>query len=249
MAGPGWRNTIECNLSVCSRLPGSQITAVLSGVFSMKKTRTNALQQLVVYLACLLIFRVTLSVILIYRDYLPPNFDSDFLRGRQRYFFGSYQWAFYVHIATGPCSLVLGMFLMSEQFRLRFRRWHRCLGRIQTAVILLLLTPSGLWMAFYAETGVIAGTGFAALAVATGVCTSLGWRSAVKRQFIEHRRWMWRCFILLCSAVVQRVMGGLGTTAGIEGEWAYQLASWSSWLLPLAVFEVTQLTKYSPSRG
>jgi len=168
----------------------SHFTAALSGVFSMKKIRTNALQQLAVFLTCALVLKITLNVIVSYRDYLPPNFDSDFLRGRQLYFFGSYRWAFYMHIAAGPCSLVLGMILLSEQFRLRFSCWHRRLGRIQTAVILLLLTPSGLWMAFYSHTGAIAGSGFAALAVGTGVCRPCA-RARTRPRFstgIRHRR-------------------------------------------------------------
>ena len=149
-----------------------------------------------------MICRVIVGVFLSYRDYMPPNFESDFLHGRQHYFFGSYQWAFYTHITSGPCSLMLGMILVSKQFRLRFAKWHRYLGRMQVACVLLLVTPSGLWMASYAETGAIAGTGFVALAVVTGMCVAFGLRSAVKRRFAEHQRWMLRCYLLLCSAVV-----------------------------------------------
>ena len=88
-----------------------------------------------------------------YRDYVPPNFESDFLRGRESYFSGSYHWAFYVHIASGPVALILGLILIGEQFRLSFPKWHRLLGRIQGLTVLFLVTPSGLWMAKYAEVG------------------------------------------------------------------------------------------------
>ena len=69
---------------------------------------------------------------------------------------------------------MLGMILVSKQFRLRFAKWHRVQGRIQVSCVLLLVAPSGLWMARYAEAGAIAGTGFAALAVVTGICVALG---------------------------------------------------------------------------
>ena len=38
--------------------------------------------------------------------------------------------------------------------RVPFRRpgWHRLLGKLQVAVVLLLVAPSGIWMAPYAET-------------------------------------------------------------------------------------------------
>ena len=206
---------------------------------NMLKIHTTTLQRILTVLVCMLICKIVVGVLLSYRDYMPPNFDSDFLQGRAHYFFGSYQWAFYTHITSGPCSLMLGMILVSEQFRRSFPAWHRYLGRIQVACVLLLVTPSGLWMAFYAdETGTIAGTGFAALAVATGMCVALGWRSAVKRRFAEHQRWMQRCFVLLCSAVVLRLIGGATTVAGVEAAWIYPLAAWTCWLVPLMAYEL-----------
>ena len=45
---------------------------------------------------------------------------------------------------------------------------------MQAGVVLLLLAPSGLWMAYYAQTGTVAGIGFALLAIATGTCVLLG---------------------------------------------------------------------------
>ncbi len=205
----------------------------------MKNSRSKKLQSVLTFLAGLLILKVTVTVVLGYRNYFPPNFEAVFLRGRQSYFSGAYQWAFYTHIASGPVSLIFGLILISEKFRMRFPRWHRSLGKTQTVVVLFLLTPSGLWMARYAETGAIAAIGFSALAIATGTCALFGWQSAVKRRFAEHRCWMWRCFLLLCSAVVLRLIGGLATVTDVGGTWSYPLAAWASWLTPLAVFELS----------
>lgn len=191
-------------------------------------------------LSALLILKVTGSVVLKYRDYFPPNFDSDFLRGRELHFPGSYQWAFYTHIAAGPITLVLGMILISERFRRRFPKWHRRLGRIQAVVVLFLLAPSGLWMAYRAEAGPVAGLGFASLAVATGTSMAMGWRSAVERRFVDHRRWMWRCYLLLCSTVVLRLAAGLATVTGATATWIDPLVAWASWLAPLAAFELSE---------
>jgi hypothetical protein len=135
------------------------------------------------------------------------------------------------------------MILVNEQFRRRFTRWHRNLGRTQIANVLLLVSPSGLWMAYYAQTGAVAGLGFGTLAVATGLCATLGWRSAVNKRFTQHRRWMWRCFLLLCSAIVLRLIGGVATLAEVEAAWPYQLAAWTSWIVPLTVFELSQFRK------
>jgi len=206
----------------------------------MRNLPPITLKRIVQLLTCVLICKVTVSVLLNYGDYLPPNFTSDFLHGREYYFFGSYAWAFYAHIFSGPCTLILGLILLSQRFRLRYPQWHRCLGRIQVVCVVFLVAPSGLWMARHSETGDIAGAGFASLAVVTGMCAALGWRAALKRRFVEHRRWMWRCYVLLCSAVVLRVQGGLATVFDVESRWQYPVAAWTSWLLPILVLELMQ---------
>lgn len=196
------------------------------------------MQRVLVALVCLLILRITGGIVSAYPDYARANFESQFLYGRESYFYNGYHLAFYAHIASGPCSLVFGMVLLSERFRIRFPTWHRILGRVQAVVVLLFVVPGGLWMAWYADGGGVASAGFAILGLATGVAMVRGWSLAVGRQFVEHRRWMWRCYLLLCSAIVLRIVGGLSVVTGQDDEWVYPVAAWACWLLPLAVFEI-----------
>ena len=214
----------------------------LLSLLSLKRmdSPTKYLWRILNLLTCVLIVRVTVAVVLNYSNYLPPNFTSEFLQDREAYFFGSYQWAFYTHIFSGPITLLLGVFLVCDRFRIKLPRWHRILGRIQLVSVVFFVVPSGLWMSFRTESGAIASTGFASLAIATGLCAALGFGSAIRRQFAEHRRWMWRCYLLLCSAVVLRIMGGMVTVLGVDSEWSYPFAAWASWLLPLLVFEVKE---------
>jgi hypothetical protein len=204
----------------------------------MLNTRPAILKRGLMLLTGLLILKVTGSVVLQYRDYFPPNFQSDFLRGREAYFQRSYQWAFYVHLAGGPLALVLGLVLVSERFRLRFPKWHRRLGRIQAVAVLFVVAPSGLWMARHAQAGPIAGLGFFVLALLTGATVAMGWRAAMQRRFGVHRRWMWRCYLLLCSTVVLRLTAGLATVTGVDSTWIDPFIAWASWLVPLAAFEL-----------
>jgi hypothetical protein len=210
--------------------------------------RSQTLNRLLTAAAVLLIAKVTLTVLIGYRDYLPPNFNADFLLGRESYFYGPYRWAFYIHLLSGPLSLILGTILISQGFRRRFLRWHRRLGRLQVANVLLLVVPSGLWMARYAMSGAIAGTGLAFLAIATAFCCAVGWRSAVARQFGDHQLWMWRTYLLLCSAVIIRLFGGLATAFQFDPPWVYPTSVWASWLLPLAIFEARRLAN-APQRA
>lgn len=194
-------------------------------------------------LAGLLVCVVLGGILRNYPRYLPPDFASDFLLGRDAYFFGGYRWAFYAHVAAGPVTLLLGLALMSGALRRRVPAWHRALGRVQVAMVLLVLVPSGLWMSAYADTGAAAGLGFATLAVATAACVIGGWRAAVRRQFAAHEAWMTRVFVLLCSAVVLRLVAGLAFLARLDADWLYPASAWGSWLLPLAACEAWRLTR------
>jgi uncharacterized membrane protein len=203
----------------------------------------TTLTRVLTCLAGLVILRAVIRIVWNYHGYFPPDFESDFLHGRQAYFFGSYQWAFYPHIVVGPISLVLGMILMSDRLRMKHPKWHRYLGRVQVLGVLFVVAPSGLWMAYRAEAGPFAGIGFAVLAVLTAVTISMGWRSALRRQFAVHRRWMWRCFLCLCSTVVLRLMVGVTTVLDIPAPWIEPASAWLSWLAPLAVFELSVATR------
>ncbi|HEY2411512.1 MAG TPA: DUF2306 domain-containing protein [Pirellulaceae bacterium] len=213
----------------------------------MPNATGTTLNRLLTAAAVLLVAKVTLTVLFGYRDYLPPNFNADFLLGRESYFYGPYSWAFYIHLLSGPLSLILGTILISQAFRRRFPRWHRRLGRLQVANVLLLVAPSGLWMARYAMSGAIAGMGLAFLALATAFCCTAGWRSAVARQFGDHQLWMWRTYLLLCSAVIIRLFGGLATVFQFDPPWVYPTSVWASWLVPLAIFEARRPVNASPA--
>jgi hypothetical protein len=219
----------------------------MSSEISFRRGKSLTLNRVAAFVAAVLAVKVTASILLGYRDYFPPNFQSDFLIGRQSYFFGPYRWAFYAHIVAGPAALLAGLTLVSE----RFRRWrpafHRSLGKLQIALVTFVVAPSGAWMAWYAQSGGVAAWGFFLLAIATAGCAAMGWRSAAGRRFAEHRRWMWRCFLLLCSAVVVRLVGGLATVTGVDADWIYPLTAWVSWLVPLGAFEITEAVSRRPS--
>lgn len=206
----------------------------------MSSTRSSTLPRLLTWLLALLVLKVVLVVILSYRDYWPPNFNSDFLNGRAAYFFGAYRWAFYPHIVSGPLSLVLGLLLNSEALRRRAPHWHRILGRVQFVCVLGFVVPSGFVMASRAEGGLVAAFGFASLALVTGATVVLGLRRALQRRYVEHQAWMQRCLCCLGSAIVIRLSGGITTLAELDAAWIYPTMAWVSWLGPLAVLELVR---------
>lgn len=191
------------------------------------------------WLAVALIVRVLAAILANYPDYFPPNFDSLFLQGREKTFTGAYRLAFYVHIFSGPVVLFNGVILMSEYVRRHHGGLHRILGRVQVVVLLLFLLPSSVVMSRHAFGGWPAGLSFLVLSAATGICAIIGIVNARRRRYDRHRQWMLRCYVLICSAVVLRLISGAAALIGVpSAEGAYIVATWSSWLLPLAAYEI-----------
>ena len=192
-------------------------------------------------LTVVLILRVLVTIVANYPDYFPPNFDSLFLQGREATFTGLYRPAFYVHIFAGPIVLLNGLILLSESIRHRHRGLHRVLGRLQVFVLLLFVLPTSAVMSMHAFGGWPAGLSFLALSGATAICAIVGVIHARRRRYDCHRRWMLRCYVLICSAVILRLISGAAGLVGVPSpEGAYIVAAWVSWLVPLAVFEIVE---------
>ena len=86
-----------------------------------------------------------------------------------------------------------------------------------------------------------AGLSFLALSMTTATCAIVGVIHARRGRYDCHRRWMLRCYVLICSAVILRLISGAAGLVGVPSpEGAYIVAAWVSWLGPLAVFEIVE---------
>ena len=200
--------------------------------------KKTLLKNLLLAAVALLGLRVFLGILSEYPKYLPPDFDSAFLTGREESFTRFYATAFYLHLVSGPLAIVLGTFLVWSRGRAPWRTWHRWAGRIQMSLIFALLVPTVLIMARDAFAGPIAGAGFAALSIATGVTAAIALYHAVNKRIPQHQRWATRCFILLVSPLLLRGIAGAAIVTQYESLTTYQLNAWLSWLVPLLGYEV-----------
>ncbi len=201
-------------------------------------SRLRLLLRLTLAAAAILACRILFSIVREYPHYFPPDFESAFLTGRRATFGGLYAVAFYTHICVGPIVIVGAMLQVLSGTRAALRNTHRLIGRFLMVLVLALLVPSGFAMAPYSLAGVPAAVGFAALSLATAGTAIAAVYQIRKRKVESHQRFALRCFVLLCSPLLLRLVGGLMLTLNYESTLSYQLNAWLSWLVPLICLEV-----------
>lgn len=188
----------------------------------------------------LLFAKVFLTILWEYRFYFPADFESAFLSGRRYTFDAAYRAAFYTHIMAGPPALLVSTFLLFSGVTGRARKAHRWLGRVQTVLVLFFLTPSGLLMARRAYAGTSAALGFSMLAIATAATLLMSIHHARHGRVDLHQRWAMRCWILLMSPLLLRVVAGALIYLDWDTTLSYQINAWLSWCVPCLVFEAYQ---------
>ena len=142
-----------------------------------------------------------------------------------------------IHVAGAATGLLLGPAQFLPGLRARHRRVHRWIGRTY-AVSCIVGGVAGLVLALGATTGLISTAGFGLLAVLWMITTALAWRHALKRDFIEHRRWMIRSFALTLAAVTLRLYLPISMLLPFLSEEAYRAISFLCWVPNLIVAEL-----------
>jgi len=150
------------------------------------------------------------------------------------------------HIVASAIALILGPFQFLEPLREKAPVLHRWIGRIYVAAC-LAGGASGVAIALYSSSGLVAGLGFLLLGLLWLGFTFLALVSAMRRNFIAHERWMIRSFALTFAAVTLRIYLPIGlTTVGFDN--SYTLIAWACWLPNLIVAELFIATLRKPER-
>ncbi|PXW81763.1 putative membrane protein DUF2306 [Ruegeria sp. P4] len=141
----------------------------------------------------------------------------------------------YLHIGLAPVALALLPVQFSHRLRGRRPGLHRWGGRLY-ALCVLMSGLASLWLAYTTAEGVVAGFGFALLAVAWLATTAMAVIAALQRRFAQHRAWMIRSAALTLAAVTLRLYLPIGMiTAGFEA--SYPVIAWICWVPNLLAAE------------
>ncbi|NRS19601.1 DUF2306 domain-containing protein [Brevibacillus sp. HB1.4B] len=148
------------------------------------------------------LFLVSLVVIL---PFMAPYLTLDPANSRITIISGSLQYPLLVaHIVSAFIALLTGFFQFVDRIRLKNPRIHRFLGRVYVYSVFIsgLLSFGGI---FYAE-NFMKATSFLVLSFAWLFTCWKGYRTAINKQYEEHRKWMIRSFGMTLVAISARLL-------------------------------------------
>lgn len=134
--------------------------------------------------------------------------------------------ALYVHVPAALFSLPACLVLLAKSVRKRLPRAHRWLGRVTGGVVLLAVVPSGLYLAFFAQGGLISTLGFWLTGLIAFVAMVKSIQAARARDFKAHRRFSTHVAAQLGVAVFSRVLLVGAEQIELYSEWVYIAALW-----------------------
>ena len=172
-------------------------------------------------------------------QYIPIDFNVAFLRIKQdEIALVHYQWAFFVHVYSSIFVLLAGIPQFSNYLRTQYRNLHKTLGKLYIVLVLLLASPSGFVMGYYANGGVYSRISFMLLAILWFYFTLQAFRYIKQGQVDQHRKFMLRSFALTLSAISLRLIKwGLVTTLELPPMDTYRIVAWAGWVVNLVVVE------------
>ena len=158
-----------------------------------------------------------------------------------------------MHIISAVVVILAGILQLIPQIRERFPLFHRWNGRIYV-VTAFTISVAGLYMTWVrGSVGDLAQhLGSTFMAVLIMVCAALAWRYALARDFIRHRQWALRLYLVVSASLFIRA--GLFLSLILNrGPFGFDPATFSGpfltfltfaqYLVPLAILELYLRTK------
>lgn len=151
---------------------------------------------------------------------------------------GWYLPAYYAHVLIAGIILIIGFFQVSENFRNRFLKVHRTLGKIYVFGILFFAAPGGMIMAFFINRGPLVLASFVLQCSLWIYFTYAAFHFIRNRNIEHHRAMMYRSFALTLAAITLRIYIFFSSFHyNLAQPTAYATIAWLSWVPNLLVAE------------
>jgi hypothetical protein len=194
-----------------------------------------------IYLGVLGILVFTGIMLLKIIPYMDFGFSTNFLGTKTDVVLHKthFRIAFYIHITSSLVVMGMGIFQFLPVILNKFPRFHRSMGTLYIALILLLAAPSGLVLAAYANGGLAAKVGFTLQCFVWWFTTYFAFREIKQGNISKHIDMMLRSYAVTLAAMSLRlesyIMYYAFETKPIE---TYLTVTWLSWVGNLLFIEL-----------
>ena len=153
-----------------------------------------------------------------------------------------------IHVASALVAFPMCLVLMTRWLQRR-AAWHRWLGRIAGVLLIGVMVPSGVILAFDAKGGAVVTTGFLLSALIVGWYSIHGVLAARRRELTAHARAMRHVVGQMSVAVTSRAMIVGLDAAGMDPDVAYVVALWVPVLFTALIAELVSVRPRLLSSG
>ena len=179
-------------------------------------------------------------------EYIPAQSDVSFLMIKQTEVntHTEYLYFFYAHVYTSIFVLFSGFIAVFVKPKAAFRNLHKFFGKIYVILLLLLAAPSGIYMGFYANGGILAKISFVILGILWWFTTYKAYLEIRKKNVLNHKKWMYRSYALAVSAITLRLWKVVLVYFFQPNPMdVYEVIAWLGWVPNLILTEILIKTK------
>ncbi len=117
----------------------------------------------------------------------------------------SWNIAFYTHLPTGIICLLTPLFLFGFRYLRYPISWHRTVGKMYVWITLLIVSPTGMYLALYAKGGLITTIGFVLQGILLSYFTWRGYIAIQNHDRSGHLSYMIRSYAVAIVVLSFRV--------------------------------------------
>lgn len=172
--------------------------------------------------------------------YIPIKDDAAFLQIKQTEVntVALYLPVFYVHVYSAIFTLLAGFVQFNQRLLRRFPKLHRKIGYLYFFFVVFLAAPSGIFIGYYANGGLLAKISFILLGLMWLLFTLKAIAYIKQGDIKHHQNFMLRSFALAFSAITLRlwkvILVYLFQPAPMD---VYQIIAWLGWIPNLLFIE------------
>lgn len=146
--------------------------------------------------------------------------------------------SFYVHLPTGVICLLSPVFLFSRRYFKQQPHWHERIGKLYVWTTLILVCPTGMYLALYAKGGLVTQTGFMIQGILLGLFTWQGYKAILRKDKAAHVQYMIRSYAVAAVVLTFRIFHILFFFLAIPYKDNYAISQWLGLTLNLLLAEV-----------